>query len=322
VLCAVLMLLCCCALRAQDPPADPPLEEVAVVGQHKGPQMWRVTAGDHVLWILGTLQPLPKAMTWDARDVENVLAEAQEVIPEYIALDAGSLALLRLYPKWRRIQVLKNGQTLKQVLPVDLYAQFSLLRDRYGSGPADMEHMQPLFAAQRLKEEAIDKTGLTAAANIQATVLKLARAHHVTVRNLTLQVQDPQELLQEAGELPIAAQSACLEPVVATLEKAMGVLRARANAWALGDVQTLRTLQPVNTGGGNLCWQAAAGTTHIANLGQRLHQLWMDAVNDALRTHTSSLAVQDIDSLLGGMLAELRTAGYSVEGPGFSGAAQ
>jgi uncharacterized protein YbaP (TraB family) len=316
---AVLMLLCCCAPWAQGQQADPPLEEIAVVGKHKGPQMWQVTAGDHVLWILGTMQPLPKKMTWDSRDVENVLGQVQEVIPEYITLDVGLLVSLRLYPKWRRIQVLKNGQTLKQVLPAALYAQFSALRDRYGDGPTDMELMQPLFAAQRLKEEAIDKTGLTASANVQATVLRLARLHHVKVRKLTLQVRDPADILQEAGDLPIPAQSACLEPVVATLEKAMNVLRARANAWALGDVQTLRTLQPVNTGGGTICWKAAAGGSHIANLGQRLHGLWMDAVKDALRNNRASLAVQDIDSLLGGMLAELQAAGYSIEGPEFSG---
>jgi uncharacterized protein YbaP (TraB family) len=313
------LLLCCCASWAQDQQVDPPLEEVAVVGEHKGPQMWRVTAGDHVLWILGTMQPLPKKMTWDSRDVEKALGEVQEVIPEYINLDVGFLTSIRLYPKWKRIHVLKDGQTLKQVLPADLYARFSALRDRYGSGPTDMEHLQPLFAADRLKEEATEKFGLSRAADVHATVLKLARQHHVTVRNLTLKIQDPKDLLQEAGELPIPAQSVCLEPVVETLEKAMGVLRARANAWALGDVQTLRTLQPVNTGGAAVCWKAAAGTVHIADLGRRLHQLWMDAIKDALRTNKTSLAIQDIDSLLGGFLAELRAAGYSIEGPEFSG---
>jgi uncharacterized protein YbaP (TraB family) len=314
------LLLCCCASWAQEQQVDPPLEEVAVVGEHKGPQMWRVTAGDHVLWILGTMQPLPKKMTWDSRDVEKVLGEVQEVIPEYISLDVGFLGSMRLYPKWRRIHVLKDGQTLKQVLPADLYAQFSALRDRYGSGPTDMEHLQPLFAADRLKEEAIDKVGLTRAADVHATVLKLARLHHVTVRNLTLKVEDPKDLLQEAGELTIQAQSGCLEPVVETLEKAMSVLKTRANAWALGDVQTLRTLQPVNAGGA-ICWKAAAGTVHIADLGQRLHHLWMDAIKDALTTNKASLAIQDIDSLLGGFLAEMRAAGYSIEGPEFSGPA-
>lgn len=319
---AALALMCCSASWAQGLPVDPGIEEVAVVGQHKGPQMWRVGAGDHVLWILGTMQPLPKKMTWDARDVEKVLGEVQEVIPEYIALDAGSLASLRLYPQWVRIQSLQDGQTLKEVLPAGLYEQFSALRTRYGSGPADMEHMTPLFAARRLKDEAIDKTGLTSAASVQAAVLKLAKQHHVTVRKLTLQVKDPRDLLQEAGELPMAAQATCLEPVVATLEQAMSVLRSRANAWALGDVQSLRKLQPVNTEGGTFCWKAAAGSSHIANLGQRLHELWMDSVKDALKINKGSLAVQDIDSLLGGMLAELQTAGYSIDGPAFSGPMQ
>jgi uncharacterized protein YbaP (TraB family) len=320
VMTAVLILLWCGASRAQEEPVSPPVEEVAVVGEHKGPQMWRVTSGDHVLWILGTMQPLPKKMTWDARDVENVLGEVQEVIPDTVSLDVGLLDALRLLPKLRRMQVLKDGQTLKQVLPPDLYAQFSALRDRYGNGPSDMEHMQPMFAAQRLKDEAIDKSGLSAEPGVRATVLKLAKQHHVKIRKLALQINDPKELVQEAGDLPIEAQSTCLEPVVATLEKAMGVLTARANAWALGDVQTLRTLQPVNTdgGGGGVCWKAAAGTTHIAHLEERLRTLWLDAVNDALKNNQATLAVRDIDTLLRGALAELQAAGYSIEGPEFS----
>src|SRR3954468_17876729 len=47
-------------------------EEVVVEEKHEGPRMWRVTRGDHTLWILGTITPLPRKMTWQSDSVETL----------------------------------------------------------------------------------------------------------------------------------------------------------------------------------------------------------------------------------------------------------
>jgi uncharacterized protein YbaP (TraB family) len=319
------MLLCCCGTAAQERQTAAPLSEIAVVAQHKGPQMWRVSSRDHVVWILGTMAPLPKRMKWDAGDVEKLLAEVQEVIPESVGWEAdpGFFPSLRLYFQWQRIQMLKDGQTLRQVLPAALYARFSALRARYGNGPKDMERLQPLLAADHLKEEAIDRSGLSSTADVQATVLKLARSHHVWIHGMRIEIQNARGLLQQTGELPIPQQSRCLAQVVESLESDLGTLKARANAWALGDVQTLRSLPAVQTS--TSCWLAAASARR-PDVVQQMHQLWMGALLHALSANKASLALLDIDSLLGAqgsgsLLAQLRAAGYSVEGPEFSGPA-
>jgi hypothetical protein len=42
-------------------PADTTtLETVLVTGEQPGPGLWKVSHGDHVLWILGAQYPLPK----------------------------------------------------------------------------------------------------------------------------------------------------------------------------------------------------------------------------------------------------------------------
>ena len=65
------------------------LPTVVVTGEQPGPGLWKVTSGDHVLWILGTLSPLPKNMHWQAREVEEAIASAQEVLdPPHIKVDA------------------------------------------------------------------------------------------------------------------------------------------------------------------------------------------------------------------------------------------
>ncbi len=66
-------LICCCgtaqavpaAPAAAPPPSDsadidqPTVQQVEITGVRPGPSLWRVSQGDHVVWLLGTLDPLP-----------------------------------------------------------------------------------------------------------------------------------------------------------------------------------------------------------------------------------------------------------------------
>ncbi|HEV7491247.1 MAG TPA: hypothetical protein VGO25_10600, partial [Rhodanobacteraceae bacterium] len=68
------------AAKAQSAPATTDnaaqLPTVVVTGEQPGPGLWKVTSGDHVLWILGTLSPLPKKMTWRSGEVEAIVARS------------------------------------------------------------------------------------------------------------------------------------------------------------------------------------------------------------------------------------------------------
>ena len=41
------------------------IEEVVVTGIRPGPPLWKVKHEDHVLWVFGTVTPIPKRMEWD-----------------------------------------------------------------------------------------------------------------------------------------------------------------------------------------------------------------------------------------------------------------
>src|SRR5579872_7166073 len=73
-------------------PAEPaePAEEVVVQGKHEGPRMWRISKDNHVMWILGTISPLPKKMTWQSDSVEEVLQQTQEVLPAWPSIGVGA----------------------------------------------------------------------------------------------------------------------------------------------------------------------------------------------------------------------------------------
>ena len=60
-------------------PAEAP-DEIVVTGRQPGPPLWRVSNGDHVLWIFPQLAPVPKDMVWESDKVAAVIAQAQEAL--------------------------------------------------------------------------------------------------------------------------------------------------------------------------------------------------------------------------------------------------
>jgi uncharacterized protein YbaP (TraB family) len=293
-------------------------EEVVVVGEHEGPRMWRVTRGDHVLWILGTISPLPRKMTWQSDSVERVLQQTQEVVPAWpsIGVGANPFTALRLYLTWRKIQKSPDRTQLREQLPPELYARFSALRARFAPGDRKLEELRPMLAGGRLLDEALDASGLTMRNEVQQTVLKLASKRGVKVHQMKMKVENPVDVLKDLGETPRAGEIACLGAIVSRLETDLGPMQARARAWALGDVDELRRL-PHSEDDRVACLAAVSGSERIRSLVVRAQENWMIEVEDALNRNRSTLAVQSMDRLLGdqGALAAFRAKGYEVEGP-------
>ncbi|MEP7243588.1 MAG: TraB/GumN family protein [Gammaproteobacteria bacterium] len=299
---------------------DAPLDEIEVVGERPGPQMWKVSRGDHVLWVLGTLQPLPKKMTWRSKPVEDVLAHTQKVLSGGIGVDAdiGPITAVRLYFQWRRIQKNEDGQTLRQVLPAPLYTRFAALKEKYARRDGQIEKLQPMFAAASLYLKAVDASGLSSSNDIQQIVLKLARKRSVKVRKIQIEIDDPRGLLQAVGETPPEAQRVCLETTVARLEGDVEAMKARANAWSVGDVEALRALPFPDQEAA--CWEAVSNSPRIKELGERARNAWIAAAEEELAENQTTLALQRIERLLGpqGALTKLHAAGYAIEGPEYS----
>ena len=300
------------------PQPETPTEEVVVEGQHAGPQMWRVSKADHVMWVLGTISPLPRKMTWQSDAVEGVLKESQEVLPAWpsIGVGANPFTALRLYFTWRKIQKSPDRMKLREQLPPDLYARFMALKQRFAPGDDRIEELRPMLAGGRLLDKAFDASGLTMRNEVQRTVLKLAGRQGVKVHQTRMKVEDPVDVLKDLGETPKAGEISCLAAIVTRLETDLGPMQARARAWALGDVDTLRKL-PHSVDDRTACLAAVSSSARIRNLVSRAEDDWIVEAQEAIARNHTILAVQSMDRLLGdhGFLAELRARGYTVEGP-------
>jgi uncharacterized protein YbaP (TraB family) len=294
-----------------------PVAEIVVEGRHEGPRMWIVKKGNHTLWILGTITPLPKKMVWQPDAVVEVLRHSQEVVPAWptYGIGANPITALRVYIEWRRLQKPPDNLPLREALPPVLYARVEALKTRYAPRDTKLEQMRPMLAARELLTRAFEASGLALHNEVQQQVLHLAKDQGVRVHQDKLRIEDPVDVLKDVSATPLSGEVACLDSVVTLLETDLTAMQERARAWALGDVDALRRLP--YTDDRTACVAAVSTSERVRALLARAQDDWLIAIEDSLTRNPGTFAVQSMDRLLGehGALAALKGRGYSVEGP-------
>ena len=300
------------------------LDAMVVSGAQPGPGMWKVRRGDHVLHILGTVSPLPKRMDWSSGDVEAVIAGSQVVIgAPSIAVDAdvGFFRGMALVPAMLRARNNPGKRPLREVVSPELYARWEVLKARYMGRDRGVEKRRPLLAAQALYEAALDRSGLRMGGVVGPVVRRARKAGDVPLVETTvrLTVEDPKAVLREFAESDLADRE-CFAGTMDRIETDLHNMRARANAWAVGDIDGLRALPYENHYAS--CQEALTGSAlarrlGIADLPRRAGEAWLENVDAALAEHPSSFAMLPMHQLLGadGMLEKLAARGYAIEAP-------
>jgi hypothetical protein len=309
------------SFAAEQPGNTAPLPEVLVTGERPGPGMWRVSKGNHDLWILATLVPLPKKMVWRSRAVEMRISSSQVVItPPQFAPDIGLFRGITLIPSLLHARHSPDGKTLEEELPHDLYIRWLALRVKY-LDHSD-EKMRPMLAAFDLYSHALDEVGLTSDDDeVWDVVKQTANAHHVPIEhiNIKVPVDDPKSAIRGLAQIPRNAEIACLEKTMERLETDLQPMVRRANLWSLGDIDGLRAMPTPDH------WVACQDAflavpqlqTQFSRVDASMDSVWLLAAENALASNVSSFSVLGIDDLLqpDGLLAKLRAKGYVVEEP-------
>lgn len=297
---------------------------VIVDGTQPGPGLWLVRNGSHDLWILGTLSPLPAKMQWQSKRVEEVIANAQEVIrPPGVSLgvDVGWFKGLTLVPSVLGARKNPGGKLLQQVVSPASYERWKTLKAQYIGNDGGIEKWRPLFAAQELYKQAMKKAGLDNAKSVWPVITKAIETHHpnVTVTQVKITITDPKPLIKEFSKTTLD-DTACFDSTMARIETNLDAMRARANAWATGDIEALQTLPTANQ------YQACMDAVSDAGIGRKLgfrdaqrqsEAKWMAAAEAALNKNTVTFAALDMTELLGGdgVLSKLKAKGYTVLAP-------
>lgn len=294
----------------QAPPAQ--LDELVVTGERTGPGMWRVHRGAANLWVLGSLSPLPKGITWRATEVEKLLGGTNQVLlPK--PLEIGIVRILWLLLTERHVLMVQGGKRLRDVLPADLHARFAADRAKYSDDADKWERYRPLVAAAFLQQAAFHSVGLSARLDLGAAVRTLAKQHDVRVEEV--KVAGVGDLLQALKTLQPATENTCVQASLVTVEKDLPRLIERARAWATGNVERIRSLpEPAEV---DACLAALDSGAATGDLISRVRRTWLDTMEKYLRAGGTTLAVVNMDLLLGqgGLLDTLRAEGYEVEAP-------
>jgi hypothetical protein len=306
--------------------ADAPLEEVLVTGEQPGPGLWKVTrpgdADGHALWILGDYSPLPKKMEWRSSELDSVLEASQELIgPAEVDAKVGPLGGITLLPSLVGVRRNPDGGRLQDVVPPELYARWLPLKSRYLGDDDDVEEWRPIFAAQELYHAALEQHDLVPYAGVWRTVERRARKFKVPVTRpeIELKVDNPRGAIREFKTMPLSDVE-CFARTLQRLEADLGLMRDRANAWAVGDIAALRRLAPVQRASACIGVVLDSPLVRERGLGHvldRARNAWLETVERAFARNVNTVAVVSIEELLraDGHLARLRSRGYVVDDP-------
>ena len=311
------------------PPDGPPASEIVdlapILASDSGPGLWKVTRGDHVLWILGTLSPLPRDADWLSREVEDMVAQAQEVIeaPSYeIDPNVSIFGKLFLLPAAMRARRNPDGARLRDIVPAAEYARWRRLKARHLGGDRGVERYRPIFAAGTLYKEALEDAGLTYDKPAQSRVVRFARARGVRVTRpeVGIGIDSPRAALKAFARQRLD-DARCFSLTLDRVEHELGTMRELADAWAVGDLERMRAL-PETSAQYRACSDALAGSAiarehGVGDLRARTRAAWLAAVERALTRNKVTVALLPIGDLLEprGMTATLRERGYTVEDP-------
>lgn len=288
------------------------MDEVVVTGEHTGPGMWHVHRGDAHLWILGSLSPLPKGITWRSKQVEQILQLTNQVVVQK-PFDIGIARVLWLLVTERSLLMVGGGKRVKDVMPPALYARFSAQRAKYTDDAYKWERFRPIIAVAFLQQAAQHQAGLSTRLDLGAAVRVLAQNHGVRVEEL--KIAGVRDVLDALKDMPPATETACVDASLVTVEKDLPRLIERAQAWAGGNLERLQSLrEPAEVDACRAALDAGSGAGEFI---VQVRKTWLESMEQHLRGGGTTVAVVNTDLLWekGGLLDELRAKGYDIDAP-------
>ena len=305
----ILLALAFCGpqLHAQDDPAAR-LEEVLVVGEHPGPGLWKVSKRSHVLFVLGTHAPLPKDLVWRSKEVEAAIARSNEILGVYsVSLRVDQEAAFQS----------RRGK-LKEVLPPRMYAQWRGLRDQHIGDDKEADRLLPAAAALLLQARAYEHSGLTYSDAVWRKIYQFAGEHRVPVWP---QNYDTRLVAGEWRRTASAQKNGCryLAETMDRLSSDIRDARARANAWATGDLAALKELVETDASYARslaYSWPFLSDE-EVQRLRTEAENKLLTAIERAVNRNETTFAALPMHLLLGkdGVLARLRASGYAIDEP-------
>jgi len=319
---AALCLLAGAAWAQEETPAPvADTEQVLIVGQRPGPGLWKISKGDHVLYVFGDYAPLPVRMDWRSQEVEAIIGKSQEYLPKpTFGVSVGVWSMVKMLPSVFSYKANPDGAKLVDVLPAETYDRWQVLKAKYIGKDNGIERERPMFVAETLYKKGLEKNGLTKETDVSQKLDKLAKQYKVkaTFSNVHMDMPDAAQTLKSFRN-SAGADTACFTKTVEHLESDIDAMRVRANAWAVGDMSKIASLNFADRE--EACKDAVlnneAFKEKLKNVMGDLQKNWVSNAERALDANNTTFAVLSLHQILNpkGPVAELKAKGYKVEAP-------
>ena len=303
--------------------ADAVPATVVVEGRRPGPGVWKVSKGDHVMWVFGLYAPLPQKMEWDAARVERLVAGSQELLlPPGASIEMSFFRELTLLPSMIGMEKNPEGARLQDVVPADVYSRWQALKGKYIGKDDGVERDRPFFAAEKLLHAGLNKNGLAYSTAVGDRVEKIAKQNKVKVTGtmLGIELDDPRRTLKDFKKMQMEDLT-CFTKTLERLDGDIDAMRVRANAWANGNIAEIVRIDYAERdeacGDALLNSPLTKTTPELQNVRARIRAGWLKAAEKSLATNTSTFALLRMQDVVGptSYLADLQAKGYTVESP-------
>lgn len=300
------------------------LETLVVSGTMPGPGMWKVRRDGHTMWLLGTVQPVARRMEWASGAVERQMAASTQILlPPSVTFNTGMgrLRSMMLIPSLLGARKNPDGDRLVEHVSQEDYARWLVLKKKYLGRDRGVEKRRPIFAAQELFQAAVEKSDLRFRGLVSPLIDKVTRKHGIPTHrpSVAITISDPKATIRRFRETSLD-DAECFRKTLDHLESDLEKFRIRANAWARGDMLTLREVTYSDQS--QACTEAMlesgiAKEQGIDDLPERVEAEWLDAAEKIIAEHETSFAALPISRLVAadGYLAKLAARGYEIEAP-------
>lgn len=281
------------AAMAQAARVDPvrELAPVQVSTSTSGPYVWEFSrAGKRVL-VLGTVLASSQSVDYVPDRIERAVGESDVVLGSPGVVVGEGIGLLRGLTLWssiRNARYLPASQRLVDVMPPDLYGSWQRLKLHYLGDDAQVERMLPMYAAWRLHEAMLKKTGLSDDSQVRPPIARLAAKRGIPILDAQfhMPIGQPKRAIQQF-RVPAEQDLDCFRSALAAIEAIPHASAPLMDAWASGDV-TAMISSLASYRYPDYCWarltNEAIARQQGISLDDEMRDAWHSALNKALGT--------------------------------------
>ena len=264
------------------------------------PLLWTVERGGKTLYLFGSIHLLPPQTKWKREEIDRAREVAQVFVFE-APLDEGGSAMMRFVDEGGK---LKNGETLKDILPSQLHEDMEAAAWKVQYPPKLLATVRPWLAAVYLELYAYLKAGFSSYYGIDHVIEQEAKERGAEFAYFESMAEQLSYFARLDRKTEIAYLKATVKGVLEEPELPFELL----NAWAKGDTAQLSRL-------------IDEGFKDVPQLrGQLLvarNRKWLPQVRRMIASDKTHFVTVGVGHLVGrdSLIAMLRAKGYKVTGP-------